>query len=113
MDIEKLKNDIALKHGYQDGILGSAWNFAMQLTHRTKRQIALYEEVIEALANSSDELSGLHKHVVNARFSDFDEDEEDYEEEEPDCKVCMCCGSVQQSGMSCNKCCGPTRDGFL
>ena len=64
MDIEKLKNDIALKHGYQDGILGSAWNFAMQLTHRTKRQIALYEEVIEALANSSDENSGLHKPVT-------------------------------------------------
>lgn len=50
MDIEKLKNEIALKYGYQDGILGNAWDFAMQLTHRTKRQIALYEEVITTLS---------------------------------------------------------------
>ncbi|MBV2197048.1 MAG: hypothetical protein KUL78_11175 [Flavobacterium sp.] len=67
----------------------------------------------EALGKSSDENSDLHKHVVNARFSDFDEEEEDYEEEEPDYKECMCCGNVQQSGMSCDKCAGPTRDRFL
>lgn len=66
MDIEKLKNEIALKHGYQDGILGNAWDFAMQLTHRTKRQIALYEEVIAALAGRSHEdTTELHKQNVS------------------------------------------------
>lgn len=30
-------------------------------------------------------------------------------EEEPDYYICMCCGNVQGSGMSCNKCCGPMR----
>jgi len=55
----------------------------------------------------------LHKHIVNTRFSDDEDEEEDFDEEEPDFKVCMCCGSVQQSGMSCKKCAGPLRDGFL
>ena len=57
--------------------------------------------------------NSLHKHVVNARFDDSDEEDEDFEEEEPAYKECMCCGNVQQYGMSCNKCAGPTKDGFL
>jgi len=51
--IEKTKQEIALKHGYRDDILGTAWNYAMYLTHRTKRQIQLYEELSSALAKLS------------------------------------------------------------
>lgn len=82
----------------------------------TREEIAdLFEQILKerASVDSSDELSGLHKHFVNARFDDSDEEDENFEEEEPDYKECMCCGNVQQYGMSCNKCAGPTKDGFL
>lgn len=74
--------------------------------------------MIEFAAEQANGLStshetALHKHFVNARFDDSDEEEEDFEEEEPAYKECMCCGNVQQYGMSCNKCAGPTKDGFL
>ncbi len=49
--IDKIKEKIAKEAGYRDDILGTAWNYAMMLTHRTKRQISLYEKVISALAN--------------------------------------------------------------
>jgi hypothetical protein len=52
--VEKLINDtkeqIAIKHGYPNNVLGTAWEYAMQLTHRTKKQIELHNEVACALA---------------------------------------------------------------
>lgn len=79
--------------------------------------IPAYENSIQFLEEVNDvdasQHKALHKHIVNTRFSEDEEDEEDFEEEEPDFKICMCCGSVQQSGMSCKKCAGPLRDGFL
>jgi hypothetical protein len=47
-----LKEKIAKKHDYQDNILGNRWDFAMYLTHRTKQQIALYDELVNELADS-------------------------------------------------------------
>ena len=44
--INKVKEQVALNHGYPDNILGTSWEYAMYLTHRTKRQLELYDEVI-------------------------------------------------------------------
>ena len=49
---------------------------------------------------------------VMPRFSDDEEEEEELEEQEPDYYTCMCCGNVQEKGMSCNKCAGPTTESF-
>jgi len=43
--ILKVKDEVAKSHGYPDNILGTSWQYAMQLTHRRKAQINLYEEV--------------------------------------------------------------------
>lgn len=48
--IAATKNHIAYKYDFADGILGSRWNYAMQITHRTKNQVTMYEEVIDLLA---------------------------------------------------------------
>ena len=48
---------------------------------------------------------------VMPRFSD-DEDEDEFGDQEPDYYTCMCCGNVQEKGMSCNKCAGPTTESF-
>ena len=47
--VNKTKDYIAKHNGFEEGILGSSWNFAMQITHRKKSQIELYEAVIHAL----------------------------------------------------------------
>ena len=41
-----------------------------------------------------------------------DESEDEYLDDEPDYYTCMCCGNVQKSGISCNKCCGPMREEY-
>jgi len=43
---EELKNIVAEKHGFKNGVLGNAWNLAMQVTHRTKFQLELYDELL-------------------------------------------------------------------
>lgn len=48
--VSEIKNRIATSHGYESNILGSSWDFAMQLTHRTKNQIKLYEELVSELS---------------------------------------------------------------
>ncbi len=50
---DKIKEQVAKEYGFEDNVLGTRWNYAMQLTHRTKKQIELYEEVIKRLENSS------------------------------------------------------------
>jgi len=60
---------------------------------------------------SSDELAALPICGVMPRFSD-DEDEDEFGDQEPDYYTCMCCGNVQEKGMSCNKCAGPTTESF-
>jgi len=50
--IQNAKEEIAGNKGYPDGVLGSKWDFAMSVTHRTKKQIALYEELAKFLAKS-------------------------------------------------------------
>lgn len=57
-------------------------------------------------------LKKKHKFSVKPSFYSFDEDEEDFESE-VDYQECMCSGNIQQNGISCNKCSGPLRDGFL
>lgn len=53
-----------------------------------------------------------NKQSVKPRFYLLDEDEEDFDEEVA-YQECMCCGNIQQNGISCNKCCGPLKDGFI
>ena len=50
--IREIKEKVALANGYESGILGSRWNFAMSLTYRTKKQLELYEEVLKELVTS-------------------------------------------------------------
>jgi len=57
--IERIKNQVAEEYGYEDNVLGTRWEFAMQLTHRTKRQIQLYEAVIALLGDCFTQ--SLHK----------------------------------------------------
>ena len=45
ININRLKNKIAEKSGYHLD-LPDKWGYAMMQTHRTKRQINLYEQVI-------------------------------------------------------------------
>ncbi|NOU19405.1 MAG: hypothetical protein HOO91_17755 [Bacteroidales bacterium] len=47
--ITRIKIEVARKKGYAGYVQGTEWEFAMILTHRTKRQIALYEEVLREL----------------------------------------------------------------
>jgi len=48
--IGKAKKHVAREFNYSDKILGSAWEYAMQITHRTKKQIFMYESVCNLLA---------------------------------------------------------------
>jgi len=65
--INIVKNNVAKRHGYSDNVLGTRWEYAMMLTHRTKCQIKLYEEVLIELINqktcncSVDETTGNSK----------------------------------------------------
>jgi hypothetical protein len=49
--IESAKEAVALRNGYNKDVYGSAWKFAMISTHRTKKQIELYEEVIKEITS--------------------------------------------------------------
>ena len=55
MDIEtiklKAKKQVATNHGFTP-IIGNEWESAMMLTHRTKRQLALYEEVLDLVCEA-------------------------------------------------------------
>ena len=44
--INSVKEKVAQNYGFPDEIFGTRWNFAMSTTHRTKRQIQMYEDVI-------------------------------------------------------------------
>ena len=46
--IEKIKERVAIKNGF-DMKMSTCWNYAMLITHRTKQQLKLYDEVIEDL----------------------------------------------------------------
>jgi len=48
---------------------------------------------------------------VMPRFEEV-ENEEDNEDKEPNYHICMCCGHVQKSGISCNKCAGPVKEEY-
>jgi len=50
--ILKAKKFVAEEHGYSDEVLGSAWEYAMQLTHRRKMQITMYEDLCNILADT-------------------------------------------------------------
>jgi hypothetical protein len=47
--VKRTKNYIAKLNGFEEGVLGSSWEYAMQITYRTKSQIKLYDAVIDAL----------------------------------------------------------------
>lgn len=51
--VNLIKDNVAKRHGYPDNIMGTSWEYAMMLTHRTKRQIRLYEEALVELAFNS------------------------------------------------------------
>ena len=46
--IEKIKERVAIKNGFNMK-MPTCWNYAMLITHRTKQQLKLYDEVIEDL----------------------------------------------------------------
>ena len=50
--INKTKNLVAEQYGFADGILGTRWEFGMQITHRRKKQLNMYEDVISLLAEA-------------------------------------------------------------
>ena len=45
------KEKVAKQYGYPDNIMGTSWEYAMMCTHRTKRQLFLYDEVIRFLSD--------------------------------------------------------------
>ena len=49
MKLDEVKEFVAIKHGFKDKILGSAWQFANYITLRKKEQIEMHEEVISIL----------------------------------------------------------------
>lgn len=51
--VNLIKDNVAKRHGYPDNIMGTSWEYAMMITHRTKRQIRLYEEALAELAFNS------------------------------------------------------------
>lgn len=51
--VNLIKDNVAKRHGYPDNIMGSSWEYAMMITHRTKLQIRLYEEALAELAFNS------------------------------------------------------------
>lgn len=58
--IEKAKTKVALRNGYDKDLFGSPWEDAMQFNHRKKKQLDLYEQVIEEIAvslNSENKIS--------------------------------------------------------
>lgn len=46
---KKIKERVAKAYGFERGLLGTRWNYAMLIVHRTKKQIEMYEEVIKIL----------------------------------------------------------------
>lgn len=52
-DVDKIKEIVAKDAGFSDEVVGTAWDYAMMLTYRTKQQRELYEEVIRRIANQS------------------------------------------------------------
>jgi hypothetical protein len=51
--VSLIKDNVAKRHGYPDNIMGTSWEYAMMITHRTKLQIQLYEEALAELAFNS------------------------------------------------------------
>ena len=51
--VNLIKDNVAKRHGYPDNIMGTSWEYAMMITHRTKMQIQLYEEALAELAFNS------------------------------------------------------------
>ena len=51
--VNLIKDNVAKRHGYPDNIMGTSWEYAMMITHRTKLQIRLYEEALAELAFNS------------------------------------------------------------
>ena len=51
--VNLIKDNVAKRHGYPDNIMGTSWEYAMIITHRTKMQIQLYEEALTELAFNS------------------------------------------------------------
>ena len=48
--VDSAKEIVAKNNGFEEGILGTSWNYAMKLTHRKKTQIDLYEAVLSFMA---------------------------------------------------------------
>ncbi len=51
--VNLIKDNVAKRHGYPDNIMGTSWEYAMMITHRTKLQLRLYEEALAELAFNS------------------------------------------------------------
>lgn len=75
MNIEQIKEIVAERYNYPDGILGTRWEYAMTLTHRRKRQIELYEEVLKECSerqintNHSEQHDSKALHIADVRLS--------------------------------------------
>ena len=59
--VNLIKDNVAKRHGYPDNIMGTSWEYAMVITHRTKLQIRLYEEALAELAFGAMKSSGLRE----------------------------------------------------
>ena len=49
--VDKAKDIIAKNNDFRDDIIGTSWEYAMGITHRTKRQISLYEYTLTFMAD--------------------------------------------------------------
>lgn len=58
--IEIAKKQVAQRYGFEAGILGSEWDYAMQITHRKKLQIEMYETVLDLVASALERLTVSH-----------------------------------------------------
>ena len=52
--IYKVKKQVAKEYGFEKMFGKSGWDYAMLITHRTKKQIEMYERVIEILADKEE-----------------------------------------------------------
>ncbi len=50
--VSMVKNEVAEEYGFKEAVIGETpWDYAMMVTHRTKKQIEMYERLCVKLAH--------------------------------------------------------------
>ena len=50
--VSMVKNEVAEEYGFTEAVIGdTSWDYAMMVTHRTKKQIEMYERLCMKLAH--------------------------------------------------------------